>query len=285
MLNYEVFKISLLLVACVLTNLACESEKPEKSALEIFHEEHQNTVIEKEIEYSLDTVKMVGYLAYDSLITEKRPAVFIFHEWMGQDDHVRSRAHMMADLGYVAFVVDMFGNGKKFDHPTEGNNYYQTIIDNMELASNRYQAALGTLGKNPFVDINKIALVGYCAGGKLALSLSNAGHDADAVGDFYTEPKPSLPPKKGVKTKYLFCNGAHDLYIPKETVDSFKAQMDSAGLDYKYVEYPDVAHTFTNPEAGEYGNVFNMPLSYDEKADSASWLELKRFLASVFPKK
>src|SRR5512138_3071499 len=73
----------------------------------------------QEISYKTDTVTMNGFLAYDSAREEKRPAVLVVHEWWGQTDYPRERARQLAELGYVAFAVDMYGNGKTVDNPED----------------------------------------------------------------------------------------------------------------------------------------------------------------------
>jgi dienelactone hydrolase len=73
--------------------------------------------------------------------------------------------------------------------------------------------------------------------------------------------------------------------IPAEQVTAFRQEMDKAGVNYKAVTYPGAKHSFTNPDADEYGKKFNLPLAYDAAADKASWEDALAFLADAFKAK
>ena len=80
-------------------------------------QQDSKSIVKKEIKYQLDSLEMNGYLVYDESIKEKRPAILVVHEWWGQNDYPRKRAEMLAELGYVAFAIDMYGEGKVAYHP------------------------------------------------------------------------------------------------------------------------------------------------------------------------
>ena len=69
--------------------------------------------------YTSDSANLTGFLAYDSANTSKRPVVFIIHEWWGLNDYVKSRAMQLAAMGYMAFAIDMYGDGKMGNNPDE----------------------------------------------------------------------------------------------------------------------------------------------------------------------
>ena len=79
-------------------------------------------------------------------------------------------------------------------------------------------------------------------------------------------------------------NGADDPFVSPEAIDAFKAEMDSAIVEYEFVNYPGAVHAFTNPEATAKGKEFDLPLAYNKEADEKSWIKLEEFLASVFNK-
>lgn len=66
--------------------------------------------------------------------------------------------------------------------------------------------------------------------------------------------------------------------VPPEQVEAFRKEMTDAGADFRVVVYPGAAHSFTNPDARETGNKYNMPIAYNEKADKESWKEMQTFL-------
>jgi dienelactone hydrolase len=95
------------------------------------------------------------------------------------------------------------------------------------------------------------------------------------------QPITQAEPNK-VKTFILVCNGANDPFVTEEQVKAFKQEMDSAGVNYEFKNYPGAKHSFTNPEATENGKKFNLPLAYNEKADKESWEEMKLVFKRVF---
>ncbi|MCK5392218.1 MAG: dienelactone hydrolase family protein, partial [Deltaproteobacteria bacterium] len=74
-------------------------------------------IVGKEVEYKSDGTTLKGYLAYDNSVKGKRPGVLVVHEWWGHNDYARTRANKLAELGYTAFAVDMYGNAEQADHP------------------------------------------------------------------------------------------------------------------------------------------------------------------------
>ena len=138
----------------------------------------------QEISYKTDTVTMNGFMAYDSAKEGKRPAVLIVHEWWGQTDYPRERARQLAELGYVAFAVDMYGNGKTLDNPTDAGAMSGPFYNNAEMSMSRFNAALEKVKTLEQVDTSKIAAIGYCFGGSMVLMAANSGADLDGVVSF-----------------------------------------------------------------------------------------------------
>ena len=235
-----------------------------------------------EVIYQTDSTVMKGYVAYDSVATDKKPGILVIHEWWGHNEYVRERADKLAELGYVALAVDMYGEGKKAEHPKDAGMFAGEVMSNMDVAKARFEQALTTLKKNPMVDSNSIAVVGYCFGGSVAMTMANAGYDIDAVAAFHSGFSLPIPPQNGIKAKYLICNGADDPFIPAESAEAFKAKMDSVNANYKYIAYEGAVHAFTSPYADEMGAKFELPLAYNAAADSSSWFELQILLKSVF---
>jgi dienelactone hydrolase len=85
-----------------------------------------------------------------------------------------------------------------------------------------------------------------------------------------------------VKAKILVLHGADDKFITVEQIEAFKNEMKNAGADFRFISYPGALHSFTNPEADEYGKKFKIPVAYNAEADKKSWKELKKFLKQIF---
>lgn len=234
------------------------------------------------VTYNSPTTEMRGYIAYDEAKTGKRPGVIVVHEWWGHNEYTRERADMLAELGYVALAVDMYGEGKQAAHPEDAGKFSGMVMSNIDEAKARFDAALETLKSNPMVDQEQIAAIGYCFGGSVVLSMANAGYDLDAVAAFHAGVQLPVPPSEDIKAKVLVANGADDPFVSPESVETFKAGMDEVGADYTYIDYPGAIHAFTSKGADALGEKFELPLKYNAEADSASWQEMQKLFNNVF---
>jgi dienelactone hydrolase len=236
-----------------------------------------------EITYESGGTVLKGYLAYDASQTAPRPGVLVVHEWWGHNDYVRERARLLAGMGYVAFALDMYGDGKLATHPDDAQKFMMEALADMPAATGRFMAAMEVLQNHASTDPEKIAAIGYCFGGAVVLHMARIGTDLDAVASFHGSLGTSTPASPGVvSAKVLVAHGADDPLVPPAEVEAFKAEMEAAGVDLTFVAYPGAVHSFTRPDATVVGEQFDMPLRYDESADKASWAELEQLLAGVF---
>jgi dienelactone hydrolase len=237
----------------------------------------------QEVTYAAGETTLKGYLAYDAAKEGKRPGILVVHEWWGHNEYARKRARMLAELGYTALAVDMYGDGKQAGHPEDAGKFAASVFQNMEGAKARFLAAKDLLTAQPSVDPEKIAAIGYCFGGGIVLNMARAGVDLDAVVSFHGSLAAAVPVLPGgVKARLLVCNGEDDSFLTPEQIEAFKREMTDAGVSFLFRSYPGAKHSFTNPEADRYGRDFNIPLAYNAQADSASWADMKSFLASTF---
>lgn len=244
---------------------------------------NDSVLIEKEIEYSSDGDTLKGYLVYDGTIEGKRPGVLVVHEWWGQNEYARKRARMLAELGYTAFALDMYGEGKTADHPENAQKFAMQVFNNIDQAEKRFMAAYNILKNEETTDSEEIAAIGYCFGGGVVLHMARIGTDLDATVSFHGSLQPINPAESGkVKASILVCNGADDPFVTQEQIQNFKTEMDSAGAYYEFISYGGAVHSFTNPAADSVGKKFDMPLAYNEKADKESWEEMKELFNEVF---
>jgi len=238
----------------------------------------------EEVSYSTENTSMKGYIAHEALLLpeDKRPGILVVHEWWGHNDYTRERANMLAELGYTALAIDMYGDGKQAKHPDDAGKFSGMVMQNIEEAQARFDAALKILKAHPTVDSTKIAAIGYCFGGSVVLTMANAGKDLDAVAAFHSGVQLPIMPNSNLKAKVLVCNGAADPFVSPESVVNFKKAMDSIQAEYTYIAYEGAQHAFTSKGADSLGKKFSLPLAYQEKADTASWNELKKLLNNTF---
>ncbi len=241
------------------------------------------SVTGQEVEYRSGNTLLKGYLAKDTSVKDKRPAVLVVHEWWGHNEYARKRARMLAEQGYVALAVDMFGDGRIAQHPADAGKFATEAMKNKAIGEARFNAALEFIKKQSEVDPTRIAALGYCFGGGVVLHMARQGANLKGVvsyhGSLATET-PALPGK--VKAKVLVFNGEEDKMIPPQQVASFKNEMTAAGAVFRYVGYPGVKHSFTNPDADAFAKKFDLPLAYDKKADEDSWMQSLVFFKEIF---
>ncbi len=239
----------------------------------------------KAVEYSSAGVVMKGYLAYDRNVKGRRPGVLVVHEWWGHDEYARKRARMLAEMGYTALAVDMYGEGKQAMHPEDAGKFSSELMKNFDVAKARFMAAMEFLKKQPTVKTDQIAAIGYCFGGGIVLNMARQGVDLKGVVSFHGSLAAVKPAQKGaVKAKILVLHGADDKFTTPQQIEAFKEEMKAAGADFRFIAYPGAIHSFTNPDADEYAKKFNLPLGYNAEADRKSWEEMGKFFATIFKK-
>lgn len=240
---------------------------------------------DEKVEYSADGVTLEGYLVYDdSDEMGKRPGILLVHEWWGLNDYARSRARELAELGYTALAVDMYGEGKTAEHPDDAGKFATQVMKNLDVAKARFMAALKLLSDHETVDPQNIAAIGYCFGGGVVLNMALMGVDINGVVSFHGSLPTEMPPgaEGPVKTKVLVCHGADDKFATPEQIDQFKKLMDEHKVDYTFNVYPNAMHSFTNPQATEKGKEFGLPLAYNKEADEQSWKDMQAFFDKIF---
>lgn len=242
----------------------------------------QAEVQTRAIEYQSDGRSYTGYLAYDDSIPGKRPGVVVYHEWWGLGENEKRRARMLAELGYVAFVVDMYGTGRLTDKSEQAKVWMQEVTTDPQWWRERAQNGIKQLQKQSMVDSDNIAAIGYCFGGGTVLNLTYGPSDLKGVVSFHGSlPIPGKESFGKITPRILVAHGNADGFVPREIVNQFQVTMDEAGAQWEMITYGNVRHSFTNPQADSRGIA---ALKYDPYADAHSWQAMQLFLASIFSK-
>jgi dienelactone hydrolase len=232
------------------------------------------------VDYTVSGTPLQGMLAWDDAVKTPRPGVLVIHEWWGHNEHARTQARKLAEAGYVAFALDLFGKGKVTTHPKEAEAFMNEALKNTDAIAARFNASMDLLKKDPHVDATKLAAVGYCFGGSVALEMARGGADLDAVVAMHAGLSTKNPAQPGkVKAQILVMNGEADPMIPAAQTEAFRKEMTAAGAKFNLLTFPNVKHAFTNPDAGKAGLA---ALAYDEHADHQSFAEMTKFLKGVF---
>ena len=237
----------------------------------------------KEIEYNCNGVLMKGYFAWDSDANDSLPGVMVIHEWWGVNEYVKSRANMLAENGFCALAIDMYGNGQQAENPDQAGEAMNSVLGDMEMGTARLKAAYETLISQDEVDSERTAAIGYCFGGAMALHMARTGMPINAVASFHGALGSFHRPGPGeVKAKILVCHGEDDAMVTMDDVSGFREEMDQAGVNYKVIVHPGAQHGFTSKEATANGEKYGIPVGYNAKADTDSWSAMMELFDSCF---
>ena len=228
------------------------------------------------IAYRDGQTELTGLLASNDSRCEKRPGILVVHGGAGLDDHAKERARRIAELGFVVFACDMYGNGV-------AGNRERVIARIMELRKDprrlceRARAGVEVLASHPRVD-RRFAAVGYCFGGMTVLELARSGMDLAGVISLHGSLETSRPAQPGsVRAKILVCHGALDPHVPMAQVTAFVEEMNSAGADWQLIIYGGAMHGFTHDAAPHGPGV-----AYHADSDARSTAAMQRFFIELF---
>jgi dienelactone hydrolase len=234
-----------------------------------------------DVDYLCEGTNLRGYLAFDEEAAGPRPGVVVFHEGLGLGDFVIARSRRLAEHGYVALAADMFGERRQAKNLQEVANLVGGLRNEPETLRARGRAALATLVALPQVDAGRMAAIGFCFGGSVALELARDGADIKAAVSFHGVLSTRTPAIAGtVKASVLVLTGADDPLAPPEQVRAFEDEMRAAKVrDWQVIVYGNTLHGFTNPAAD--GSMMRTAL-YNEQADRRSWASMRSLFDEVF---
>lgn len=220
------------------------------------------------IEYHIDGRRHVGHLAVDRSLPNGRPGVLVCHEGPGISDHARTKANRLAEAGYVAFALDYHGDGAFLPMDQVFARLGPLMGDPLRTRE-LGRAGLAVLLAQPEVDRRRVAAIGYCFGGTMALELARGGEDLGVVVGFHSGLATARPEDAAAITAtVLVCIGTEDPLIPPEQRTAFEAEMRAGGVDWRMNLYGGAAHSFTNPGAGALGRP---GIEYHAPTDARSW--------------
>ena len=208
----------------------------------------------------------------------KRPAVILFPTVMGVSDLEIGFARQLVELGYSAFVADLFG--KKFrGSPRE------TMVGEMNRLKSdraglrrRLLAVFEQVRGLDETNADELAAAGYCFGGMCALDLARAGAELAGVASFHGLFDPPDLDRQPIKAKVVAFHGWDDPLAPPDKVAALATELTEAGADWQIHAYGHVQHGFTNP--GATGAISGV--RYNEKAAERSWTAFINFLEELF---
>lgn len=240
-------------------------------------------IITQRLEFQVGDTTHNAYLAFDEQSAGAKPGVLVLHEWWGLNDNIRRRVHMLAELGYAAMAIDLFGDGRVATNPDEAASMMNAALGDLQHTAVILEQGYQLLAAQTIVDAEHTAAIGYCFGGAMALHAARSGLPLSGVVSFHGALGATMPITKGdVKAQILVCQGEADSMATMQDMEAFKVEMDAAGVSYQVITYAGAKHGFTNPEADNNAAKYGLDLGYDQQADEQSWEAMQTFFKQVF---
>ena len=225
----------------------------------------------REIQYTAqDGTTLIGYFAAPEH-TAPVAGVIVAPEWWGRNEYTEQRARELAEHGYAALAIDMYGNKNVTTDAKQANEWMTQTFADADTIVNRATAALTTLAAQTEVDENRLAAIGFCYGGKVILDLARSGADLNAVATFHANLSPKAPAQVGqVKAEILVLHGELDSMVSLDDVAQFKQEMSAAQVQHDVIVLKDAKHGFSNPLADERAKANGVDLGYNAQAEKDS---------------
>ncbi|MDE0050051.1 MAG: dienelactone hydrolase family protein [Rhodospirillales bacterium] len=192
------------------------------------------------------------------------PAVILVHEWWGLNDQIKSVAAALADEGYLALAIDLYG-GQVTDDPGRARELVRAL--SAEAATDACASWVGWL-RGHESGTGKVGTVGWCFGGAWSLNASLAA-PVDATVVYYGNVKKGRDRLASLAGPVLGHFATRDKWINEEMVGGFEAEMAAAGKSAENHWY-EAHHGFANPTKA----------AYDEEDAALAWQRTLDFFAA-----
>lgn len=226
-------------------------------------------------------MELLSYVALPEGASDDNPVpgILIAPEWWGVVEHPRTVCEKLAEAGFAAVVMDVFGEGKLTTDANQANEWMEQMLADQDKLMGRCQLILKDFSDQMAVDSDRLGVIGYCFGGKIALDMAREGMPVKAVATFHGNPTPKQPAEKGKFTAdVLVAHGAEDSMVPMEGIEGLKKELDKAEVSYQVDVYEGAKHGFTNPDADKRAAENDVDLGYNEAAAKQSWDKMIDFM-------
>ncbi|KAK0361999.1 hypothetical protein LTR94_021204 [Friedmanniomyces endolithicus] len=205
----------------------------------------------REIQYNAaDGQRLVGYFAAPSSQTP-HAGIIVAPEWWGRNEYTEQRARELAEHGYAALAIDMYGDKNVTTDAKQAYEWMMQTFADADTIVNRAKAGLDTLAAQPEVNADQLAAIGFCYGGKVVLDLARSGAPLKAVATFHATLAPKAPAVEGqIQGEILVLHEMH-----------------AAKVDHEVIIFEDAKHGFSNPLADERAKANGVDLGYNLEAE------------------
>lgn len=238
-----------------------------------FTPQAQADLIQKPVVYTIEQQPYEGYYAINEGLGEKQPVVIVIHDWNGIGEYEKRRVEMLAEQGYAAFAIDLYGQGVRPETTEESQAESSKLYNDRATMRQRLFAGVQEARNLPNIDPTRVVAIGYCFGGASVLELARAGAEIEGFVSFHGGLEtPENQTYEQIQAPVLILHGSDDPIAPIEQVSDLAQAMTEAEVDFQIQLYGGVRHSFTL--WGAKGDA----AQYDATADLASWEALQEFL-------
>src|SRR5690348_4425732 len=185
------------------------------------------------------------------------PVVLVVQEIFGVHEHIKDICRRLAKLGYFAISPELYARQGDVSKLEKLNEIFPIVakVPDAQVMSD-LDAAVEFAKKSGKGDTKKLAITGFCWGGRIVWLYSAHNKDLKAGAAWYGR----LEPRDGVKTELqpkhpldivtelhapvLGLYGGADTGIPQSSVDKMKAALKDANKPSEIIVYPGAPHAF-----------------------------------------
>ncbi len=227
-----------------------------------------------------DGVELISYIALPEDADDDNPVagILVAPEWWGVVEHPKSVVERLAEAGYAAVAMDVYGEGKLTSDAAQANMWMEQVLEDPDMLMARCRLILNDFSDQLAVDSDKLGAIGFCFGGKVVLDMAREGMPLKAVATFHGNPSPKQPADEKFTAKVLVAHGRDDSMVSMDAIEGLKAELDAADVDYTIDVYDGAKHGFTNPQADERAAKNGVDLGYNQVAAKQSWENMLEFM-------
>lgn len=231
------------------------------------------------VKYDDGHITYEGMLAWDDAISGSKPGVLVAHTIRGRTPFEEGKARDLADLGYCAFALDVYGQSALGGDDASNRAHMDALKADRQELQRRLLLSLRVLKEQPEVDSSHVAAMGFCFGGLCVLDIARTGEELDGVISFHgLLDAPGNTSGGAIKARVLVLHGWDDPLATPDRVIALSDELTAMGADWQLHAYGNTMHAFTNPAANDKdrGTVFSAA------ANRRSWIAMRNFLDELF---
>lgn len=229
--------------------------------------------------YQDDTLTCQGHVVYPATVSDQTPIILVVHDWSGRNHFAEAKAAALADLGYIGFAIDLYGEGRVGATQAEKTALMKPLAEDRAMLRQRLTAAYEAAKQIKQGNKQAIGAIGFCFGGLSALDLARTGLPLKGVVSFHgLLNAPEELREERIQAKILALHGYNDPMVPPNQVMDFADEMTRSGADWQVLMYGNTVHAFMNPEAKDEAS----GLVYSPIVAARAWETMKGFFAEVF---